>query len=372
MAGTATTNEVGDPVWNQTWNQPNPPRFFPSNEFKARGFTFEVVEWPNYHTCFVGVNGKLHPVGNYKAIYEAKGLSVVVWTSLATPQDGATSSQTPLYNIQLINEPLSREKNISASAVVNSFFKNQGVIGGSTRLSGPEYMCLSDGKNTTNHKLLQDHFASLKAGRVMRTTDESAGSVDAVREAVRNASAYIDRLPEPFRYDAVTQLIKKYGGGTQAKRDHQVNFTNALSTFTNLDLTKRHYLPYARTLQSILTVAAMGGAEKKTVSAALDIRFDGRFSQWEDAVERANKNMAEAEEETTVETTTEDDDITYLIHPKNHVFYGKRNMRKDAHESMGLAQEYRDAWIHEDYVHQVYAGKQYPVGYVQYELQTSS
>ena len=118
----------------------------------------------------------------------------------------------------------------------------------------------------------------------------------------------------------------------------------------------------------------MGGAEKRNVTVGLGLCIDARSKRWVNAVERATLNLA-TEDTRTTETKTEtmaeensDGIIKYILDPTKHTFSDHRKLRKDSHEAMGLATEYREAWTHEDYVQQVYAGKKQKE--VQYELQT--
>ena len=169
---------MGEPRPNQTPNQTFPPRCFSSSTFGSGQFRFEVVQWPTFSTMMVNDRNNLIPLGDFKAKYKAKWLSVVVWTSAATFDQG-TKKGGVLFNIQLSGEPESKQSGVSSSKLVNKFFRDQEAASGKTNLSGLQYMCLTD-NNTQNNKSIQEGFETLKQGRVVRTTKQSADSNAAV------------------------------------------------------------------------------------------------------------------------------------------------------------------------------------------------
>ena len=107
----------------------------------------------------------------------------MVWTSAATFDQG-TKKGGVLFNIQLSGEPESKQSGVSSSKRVNKFFRDQEAASGKTNLSGLQYMCLTD-SNTQNNKSIQEGFETLKQGRVVRTTKQSADSNAAVINSLK-------------------------------------------------------------------------------------------------------------------------------------------------------------------------------------------
>ena len=59
--------------------------------------------------------------------------------------------------------------------------------------------------------------------------------------------------------------------------------------------TKNNVKPYSHALQSIMTAARMGGADRHTIATGLGIGFDARYTRYEKVDERATKNLSTVE-----------------------------------------------------------------------------
>ena len=379
-----SADEVTGTLLHETRHETISTHLSHSNIFKNRTVgQFEVTEWPQIGNSFVEERNKLVPYGNYEATHNSRKIN---WKASCLIEDHEVETNVLVFRLEGTNKSgLNKvSKGTKMSEVLKDVmmqfeFSEKQV----KQTSAPAMFCLT-GTNTTKESISIDSiFAAIKRGKRI-STKPSANSTRAIRNANDKCSDYISKLTPECQATLLAQLQHKFLGPTASNRLIKAKFADSLTNFAALKHTKNNVKPYSHALQSIMTAARMGGADRHTIATGLGIGFDARYTRYEKVDERATKNLSTVENSlenteitnnsnssstsstsststtSTTTTNTTPTTVTYVIDPKTHTFYGNRTPRKDSHEAMGLAQEYRNAFYHPSCSQKIYSGKNKP------------